>query len=1630
MEDKDGIQRSLRTPTRDRSRSRWSCNSRLREREPSLNQRQKRPRLFEMDLRATRDTEQRCSRSELRLPHVQASRRDHRSRSRSISPAARGLRHRESWSRIKPSAARASRPQEIWRRSTPSAARSSRTRESRSRSRPSAAKGSRPRESWSRSRLQEAKAPREPAPAGVGQRHSNRSCSPTFSSRDVIQIIQSIKDILPSQPSSQSTHVINRGIDHRNIIPEFNPSEKNQRVDVWIKKVNECAEVYGWDEKTLVHFAMQKLAGLAKTWYESLNSILYSWEEWQIKLSNAFPSEQNFGQLLEDMLKRKSRPNELIENYYYEKIVLLNQCEIYGRKAVDCVIHGISDRTIRSSALALRCEEPDQLLKFLLSNNKELQQPPVRDRNTFIVEDRQGGNRANLKTISSLYCYNCKEKGHPFSRCIKPLLKCTHCNKIGHKSEICRNIQDKGSGKSDLSAKTMRISSSNICNKFIKKVFINENDVCFEAFVDLGSEVTLIRQSDFDKLGVCHDATLSTMKGFGNNIVKSMGSVELNLSIDGVSATVSCRVVDDRFLEKSMLIGQTYTEQPHVIVYKDANKLQFLDIGAEVPCPDLHKVDQHMERVRVFNQCVLFGTASVKASTSTVFTGSVLLDTKIVGKPNSQYFVCGGVYQVNNGLLFVVVIPCEASCLLQSNSVFSRAERVESVYRLADVQLVQNPVGDEILSSEPFDQNQVQLGKAVSDIDRAKLIDILRRNQGCFANDLAGLGCTSVTEMKIELNSQRPVVYRPYRLSHHEREKVRAMVDDMLQAGIIRESVSSYASPIILVRKKDGNMRLCVDYRQLNSITVKERYPMPVIEDEISRLSGQAWFITLDLMSGYYQVPIAKDSKHLTAFVTPDGQYEYNRMPFGLANAPAVFQRMMHHVLGPARFDKATVYIDDVLIFGKTAAECLDRFEEILGLIKKANLKLNLSKCSFLQNEINYLGYEISAAGMRPGKTKIQSVVNFPRPENVHGVRQFLGLVSYFRKFIQGFAQYAYPLTKLLKKDTAYEWTNFQEEAFKTLKAKLTDRPVLSIYDPSAETELHADASKLGVGGILLQRSQGSSGSFHPVAYYSRQTTPEEKNFHSYELETLAVICSLKKFRVYLLGKPFKVVSDCSALRSTFVKRDLIPRIARWWLALQEFDCCMEYRAGTKMGHVDALSRNPVIDPDNWSSEKCPNVMIINNEDWLLTLQLGDPELRRIRDIISSDLDPQGLDYIKQNYVIKDNKLFRIVGEDCVRWVVPKGARWQLCKMNHDDIGHVGFEKVLERIKKNYWFSKMKRFVKKYVGACIDCAYSKKTLNTREGLLHPIEKVAIPFHTLHIDHLGPFVKSKGGYTHILNVVDGFTKFVFIKPVRSTNTQNVIRVLQDIFDTFRRPTRLISDRGSCFTSHAFKKFCRDKNIKHVLNAVASPRSNGQVERYNRTILDSLIAQNLRDNEKSWDNKLGTIQWGLNNTIQKTIGKTPAEVLFGTGMNSEVNPGLNELTDSDRLPVLSELSSIRDQVKLRIDKAQAAQKQYYDQGRRPARRYNKGDLVKITKVAFHNDGRSTKLLPSYEGPFRVIKVLGNDRYKVGPISGFEGTRKRKKTTVAADRMQPWIHVASLEIDDDNEIDARGDASDDNN
>ncbi|CAH2086561.1 unnamed protein product [Euphydryas editha] len=1058
-----------------------------------------------------------------------------------------------------------------------------------------------------------------------------------------------------------------------NVLPEFDPSKRNQTIDMWISKVNECSKMYNWTERQIIHYALPKLERLAKKWYQGLPSLLFSWDEWQSKLKLAFPSNENYGQRLTDMLACRAKYGESLEEYYYEKMVLLNRCNIFEKNAVDCILLGIDDRSVRTSAEAAQYTEPDKLLVFLRNikvtgkiDNKPLQSGRSDNRQPRIhkpLQEFRGRNDRGTNRFSNK-CYNCGDKGHPFFKCSQPLKRCTDCHKIGHLNDNCLKKISNTSTKSVMKIFEEQDNDS----KYYKDATVNGQSL--KCFIDFGSQCTMLRESTARVLvDTWSMSDLPVLRGFGDSMVNCLGKCKVEIAVDSTSATVEALIVPDQLLQVPLLLGQTFTEQEHVIVYKTNDAL---------------KISGKLSKgigLYVVQSTRISGYTIVDIHTKSEFTGDLFIEPSMCQDPKGKYEVLQSVVRVVNGIGKVVVKGCDSTGLdLVPNRLLFRGLPLNKIDVMEVNSVRQCPNGS--VNTSEIDNAMIQVDDNIEACTVTRLIGLLNDYRDCFAFSPKELGCISNTEMKIELNDKRPVVYRPYRLAHSERSIVRNMIQELEESGIVRQSSSEYASPIILVRKKSGDYRLCIDFRALNKKTVKEHYPLPRIDDQLDNLTGHRYYTSLDLASGYYQIPMAESSKHLTAFVTPDGHYEFNRMPFGLVNAPSTFQRAINNILGNARFKEAFAYMDDVIIPSVTLEEGLQKLRDTLELFRASGITLNLSKCNFLKKSIDYLGFEVSEAGTKPGVKKITAVKQFPRPDDQHKVRQFIRLASFFRKFIKGFSIIAKPLTQLLRKNVKWQWGSAEETAFLTLKGELVKRPILSFYNPEYETQVHTDASKVGVAGILMQRPNKET-LFSAVAYYSRQTSPEEAKFTSYDLETLAVVASLQRFRVYLLGIPFTIVTDCNSLRATFEKKDTLSRVARWWNVIQEFDFQIIYKPGSTMAHVDALSRNPI------ASDEAANVFVGQiDTNWVATVQQNDPELQRIINILG-DKENDNIIEIKNNFIVKRGLLYRKT-----KYGVPKGVRWQVLKSNHDNIGHFGFEKTLEKIKTNYWFAKMRRFKK------------------------------------------------------------------------------------------------------------------------------------------------------------------------------------------------------------------------------------------------------------------------------------------------------------------------------------------------
>ena len=394
----------------------------------------------------------------------------------------------------------------------------------------------------------------------------------------------------------------------------------------------------------------------------------------------------------------------------------------------------------------------------------------------------------------------------------------------------------------------------------------------------------------------------------------------------------------------------------------------------------------------------------------------------------------------------------------------------------------------------------------------------------------------------------------------------------MLKKGIIEESYSPWSSPVVLVTKKNGKTRFCVDYRKLNEITKKDNHPIPRIDDMLDKFQGSQWFTSIDLKSGYWNVMMDEKDKEKTAFITSEGLYQFNVMPFGLCNAPGTFQRLMHKVLGNLIYTMAPVYLDDINIHSQTFEQHLLDIQEVFDKLRNAKLKLGRDKCHFCKDEIEFLGYIVSKDGIKTDEKKIQKIRDFPRPNDVTQLRGFLGLAGYYRRFIRDYAKHCKPMNKLLAKDEPFVWGKEQQKSFDKIKQKLITSPVLIYPDFNKPFRLYTDASNIALGAVLQQKSDDDKE--HPVAFLSRTLNKLEQKYHSTELECLAVKWAVEKLSHYLKGRKFTIISDYKNLKWWFNNfKDDKSRRARWRIFMQQYDFDVEYKKGVENKVADALSR-------------------------------------------------------------------------------------------------------------------------------------------------------------------------------------------------------------------------------------------------------------------------------------------------------------------------------------------------------------------------------------------------------------------------------------------------------------------------
>lgn len=593
----------------------------------------------------------------------------------------------------------------------------------------------------------------------------------------------------------------------------------------------------------------------------------------------------------------------------------------------------------------------------------------------------------------------------------------------------------------------------------------------------------------------------------------------------------------------------------------------------------------------------------------------------------------------------------------------------------------------------------------------------------------------SPVEMEIVLTDENPVSMKARRLPLSEKLEIEKQINEWLENDIIQHSYSDFSAPVLVVPKKDGSKRICVDYRKLNLKVIKDRFPVPNLEDQLDQLENGRVFTTLDLENGYFHVPIKPGSRKYTSFVTHQGQYEFKRVPFGLCNSPAIFCRFINFIFQPLINEGIVkTYLDDLVVVSKDDDEAIKNLKRVLDVAASYNLRIKWKKCKFMERRIEFLGVEIENGTLRSSPSKTKDVNKYQVPRNAKEVQRFLGFAGYFRKFIENYVTIAKPLSDLTRKDATFQFGPDQLKSFETLKQKIQERPVLQIYNRDAETELHTDASKFGTAAILMQRSFEDH-EFHPVYFISNKTSREQEKWFSYELEMYAIKLAVSRFRHYLLDINFTIVTDCEALKTAMSKSE-VRKIAGWLMELQEFNFKIVHRAGSKMQHVDALSRMYVINMPG----------LLHN---FQRAQNTDDHIQAIREVLK--VKPY------EDYVIH-NKLLCKFNDFNYKIVVPAEMQMNLILKIHQD-GHFKTAKLEKIISKDYFIPNLHEKNNNVIANCVECILADRKDGKKEGFLHPIPKNPIPLDTLHLDHLGPMPSSNKDYKNILAIIDAFTKFV-------------------------------------------------------------------------------------------------------------------------------------------------------------------------------------------------------------------------------------------------------------------------------
>lgn len=854
------------------------------------------------------------------------------------------------------------------------------------------------------------------------------------------------------------------------------------------------------------------------------------------------------------------------------------------------------------------------------------------------------------------------------------------------------------------------------------------------------------------------------------------------------------------------------------------------------------------------------------------------------------------------------------------------------------------------------------------------------------SSEREGLGKTALLKHTINIGESKPVKQRYYAVSPAVERKMYEEVDRMLELGVIEESQSPWNSPVTVVTKSNGKARLCLDARQVNAATVKDAYPMPLIDSIMSRLNDTRYISSVDLKDAFWQIELDEGSRDKTAFTVPGRPlYQFVRMPFGLCNAAQSMCRLMDLAIPSVLRESVFVYIDDLLVVSENFNMHLERLEIVAKCLRKANLTINVDKSKFVMRTIRYLGHIVGNGEIKADPGRVRCINQFPQPTTVKQVRRFLGMAGWYQRYIKGYAATAAPLTDLLKKAERFKWNPAAQDAFDALKTSLTTAPVLTHPDFSLPFYIQCDASAAGVGGVLFQLSGGEE---HPIAFMSKKLNTAQRNYSVTELECLAAILCVAKFRCYVEGMKFTIITDHASLKWLMSQKDLAGRLARWSLKLQGFNFDIEHRKGSANIVPDTLSRMDIAELQVVGTPidlKSPEFTSDEYEQlkttvWARQHELPDLEIR------------EAAVYKRTQFRSSDET---VDTETMWKLWVPEGLRQQVIADAHlpSTAAHGGTDKTTALVRRFFFWPGLNTDVRAFVASCAVCKETKapnQTLRPPMGKAFPTER---PFQRLYIDLLGPYPRSKAKNTTILIVLDQLTKFVWLKALRKATATIIVQFLEnDIFHLVGAPESVMSDNGVQFVAKEFKALLDRYGVNHIRTASHAPQANAS-ERVNRSIIAAIRAY-IDEDQTTWDVQLSAIACALRNAPHASTGQSPYFAAYGQHMIVHAGSypllrsmGTLSTADVELVPPADYREGLNAQIRMKLQQSHDRnEKTYNTRTREVAFQPDQEVFIRNFKQSDFTRNYNAKLGRQWT-PARIVRRKGANIYVVADRHGKE-------------------------------------------